>query len=108
MSAAEDLWIKQARQVGCIIEVLQGKTIPFTTPPEHTAIHHIDGQTKPGAHFLTIPLNPYYHQNGPDARHVNKKRFEALCGDEMYLLECTRALVARYFGEDAVKLPESI
>ena len=44
------------RELGCIV-CLNTRTIH--TPP---AIHHIDGQTKPGCHQLTLPLCGRHHQ----------------------------------------------
>ncbi len=43
------------RELGCIVCLDSG----VFTPP---AIHHIDGQTKPGCHDLTIPLCGCHHQ----------------------------------------------
>ena len=90
-------WFKKARQVGCIVCVTQSYMQPFDCPEEHTAMHHIDGKTKNGSHLKTIPLCPYHHQDGPNARHVNKTRFVGLYGSEEYLLEKTKELVEGYF-----------
>jgi len=57
------------------------------------AIHHIDGQTKPGCHDLTIPLCPNHHQNKSNvqqwaSRHGDgRKAFEGAYGTEQELLK---------------------
>ena len=67
------------------------------TPP---AIHHIDGQTKPGCHQLTIPLCPRHHQhkdnNKPPrwfARHGEYMQFSEAYGTEWELLEQVNGLI---------------
>jgi hypothetical protein len=59
------------------------------------SLHHIDGRTKPGAHFLTIPLcAPHHQQDDSDIRqrisvHGRKATFQARYGAERELLaEC--------------------
>lgn len=59
------------------------------------SLHHIDGRTKPGAHFLVLPLCAGHHQDGTGtnptliAVHPYKARFEARYGKQMDLLaEC--------------------
>jgi hypothetical protein len=86
-------WMDRARELGCIACIKAGRIIPFEVPPEYTAIHHIDGKTKPGAHFLTIPLCPDDHQTGKNARHKNRVRFEERNGSEESLLELTKGYV---------------
>lgn len=67
------------------------------TPP---AIHHIDGQTKPGCHQLTIPLCPRHHQhkdnNKPPrwfSRHGEYMQFSEAYGTEWELLEQVNGLI---------------
>lgn len=56
------------------------------------SLHHIDGRTKPGAHFLVLPLCAGHHQagTGPNptliAVHPDKARFEARYGTQRKLL----------------------
>ena len=55
------------------------------------SIHHIDGRTKPNAHWLVLPLCAGHHQDGTGARgliavHPWKTRFEARYGKQMDLL----------------------
>jgi len=59
------------------------------------SLHHIDGRTKPGAHFLVLPLcGPHHQQDDTDPRgrislHGHKKPFQARYGTERELLaEC--------------------
>jgi hypothetical protein len=94
---AEAAWMSKARQLGCIICIKERKIAPWSTPPEYTAIHHIEGKTKPEAHFLTLPLCPNCHQTGPDALHRNKTRFEARYGAQKDLLRHVKRFVAERF-----------
>lgn len=59
------------------------------------SLHHIDGRTMPGAHFLVLPLCAGHHQDGTGpnpgliAVHPYKARFEARYGMQIDLLaEC--------------------
>jgi hypothetical protein len=63
------------------------------------SLHHIDGRTKPGAHFLTLPLcGPHHQQDDSDPRgrisvHGRKATFQARYGMQMDLLaECMAML----------------
>ncbi len=63
------------------------------------SLHHIDGRTKPGAHFLVIPLcGPHHQQDDTDVRqrislHGRKATFQARYGTELELLaECMAKL----------------
>lgn len=63
------------------------------------SLHHIDGRTKPGAHFLVIPLCGQHHQqDDSDIRqrisvHGRKATFQARYGTERELLaECVAML----------------
>lgn len=57
------------------------------------SLHHIDGRTKPGAHFLVLPLCAGHHQQGTGpnptliAVHPNKARFQERYGTQMELLD---------------------
>ena len=70
----------------------------------HTiSLHHIDGRTKPGAHFLVLPLCAGHHQDGTGpnttliAVHPYKARFEARYGTQRELLaECVALLGIAY------------
>jgi len=58
--------------------------------------HHIEGRTKKGCHFLTIPLSPMFHQTGGEgvAFHATgKKTWYAKFGTEYELLEQVKGLV---------------
>ena len=83
------------RDLGCIVCLLYHNE---ATPP---AIHHIDGQTKPGCHKLTIPLCPNHHQikdNFTQPRWISRHgdgraRFEDYYNTEQYLLSETNRLI---------------
>ena len=63
------------------------------------SVHHIDGRTKPGAHFLVLGLCAGHHQDGTGANptliavHPYKARFEERYGAQRSLLaECIAML----------------
>lgn len=70
--------------VGCVACRKEGG---FT---DYVSIHHIDGRTKPNAHWLVLPLCGPHHQdmgvNGVIPVHPHKTRFEAAYGKQMDLL----------------------
>lgn len=58
----------------------------------HTSIHHIDGRTKPHAHWWVLSVCAGHHQDGYGVQgqiaiHPYKARFEAQYGKQMGLLE---------------------
>lgn len=73
----------------------------------YVSIHHIDGRTKPNAHWLVLPLCAGHHQDGYGmpgmiAVHPYKARFEQRYGRQLDLLsQAVEALRAQ--GHD---LPE--
>lgn len=80
-----------ARHIGCIACRAHGIFNDFVS------IHHIDGRTKPDAHWLVLPLCGPHHQDdgsGVLAIHPWKRRFIAQYGRERVLLaECVQALL---------------
>jgi hypothetical protein len=86
-------WMLSIRPVGCIVCILHEGIAPFSTPEEHTCIHHIDGQTKPGAHLLTVPLCHAHHQGMMNSRHQNKRLFVKCFGTEDELLEKVKRIL---------------
>tara|TARA_R110002020_G_C16295509_1_gene772760 strand:- start:1784 stop:2086 length:303 start_codon:yes stop_codon:yes gene_type:complete len=83
------------RELGCIVCINEHGV---NTPP---AIHHIDGQTKPNCHQLTIPLCPRHHQIKDNdkpprwfTRHGEHVHFEEAYGTEQELLEQVNGLIA--------------
>lgn len=70
-------------QLGCVACYLEG------IYNDYVSIHHIDGRTKPDAHYLVLPLCANHHQigQGCEAVHVNKARFIKQYGSEMDLLK---------------------
>ena len=86
------------RVVGCIAcRVGRGEFNDFCS------IHHIDGRTKPHAHWYVIPLCAPHHQTGGEgvALHHNKTRFEDRFGTQDDLL----ALSARIIAEAGHDIP---
>lgn len=74
------------------------------------SLHHIDGRTKPGAHFLVIPLcGPHHQQDDSDIRrrisvHGRKATFQARYGTERELLtECMAMIEQSRDGHEKVR-----
>lgn len=69
----------------------------------HVSIHHVDGRTKPAAHWLVLPLCAGHHQDGTGAPglisvHPYKARFEQRYGSQHSLMvECALQLQALGF-----------
>jgi hypothetical protein len=83
-----------ADNIGCIACAKDGM---FTS---YVSIHHIDGRTKPRAHWLVLPVCGPHHQDvgipGVEAIHKNKARFEKKYGTQRDLLrECIQILLDR-------------
>lgn len=91
---AEQVWLDGIRQIGCICCIADGYIQPYEVSQEHTAIHHIDGQRKAGAHFKTLPLCPNHHQHGPVSVHGTKRQFKEEYGTEQFLLDWVGELYA--------------
>ena len=82
-------WSKVAA-LGCIACRKDGLFNDFVS------IHHVDGRTKPGAHYKVLPLCGPHHQTGGEsapAIHPYKARFEAKYGKQEDLLKEIRALL---------------
>ena len=82
------------REIGCIV---CRKYYGVYTPPE---IHHIDGQSKKGAHFRTIPLCHRHHRNKCNndryvSRADGKKVFNRMYCTEGQLLREVDQLIAQ-------------
>lgn len=81
--------------LGCIACRLEGNHQPVVS------IHHIDGRTKPHAHWLVLPLCAGHHQDGTGvpgliAVHPWKARFEQHYGNQLCLLQaCHSTLRSR-------------
>lgn len=74
-----------AREIGCAASWLDGFRDPVCS------IHHIDGRTKPDAHWLVLPLSAGNHQEGTGAPgriavHPWKARFENRYGKQEDIL----------------------
>lgn len=63
------------------------------------SVHHVDGRTKPDAHWLVLPLCAGHHQHGYGAPgligvHPFKARFELAYGkQEMLIRDCALQLL---------------
>jgi len=88
-------WDLLAREIGCIASLKDGFR------DFHVSIHHIEGRTRPDAHWLVLPLSAGNHQDGTGAPgriavHPWKARFEARYGTQRELLrECIQILLKR-------------
>jgi hypothetical protein len=60
---------------------------------DYVSLHHVDGRTKPGAHFKVLPLCAQHHQHdstdpmGRVGIHPYKAGFEYIYGTSEQLLE---------------------
>lgn len=91
-TAAQKRFHSQLASLGCIACRLDDKWQP------QVSIHHIDGRTKPAAHWQVLPLCAGHHQDGYGAPgliavHPYKARFEANYGRQLELLERCKALL---------------
>lgn len=83
-STAEKQWHDQlANHIGCIACLKD-----FGVRNTHVSIHHIDGRTKPDAHWLVLALCAGHHQIGTGAPgqlaiHGNKRAHEQRYGTEL-------------------------
>lgn len=85
-----------ANHVGCIACRKSGI---FNT---WVSIHHVAGRTRPGAHWMVLPLCASHHQHdsssGVVAVHPYKAAFEAEYGkQEVLLIACIEHLAANGF-----------
>lgn len=93
-TAAEQRFMDLAGAVPCLACMKDGRI------NHHISLHHIDGRTKPGAHFLVLPLCPSHHQQDDTdplqriSLHGAKKRFVERYGTEAELLAELVAMVA--------------
>lgn len=91
------------RHVGCIACRLDGEFNQIVS------VHHIDGRTKPMAHWLVLPLCAGHHQDGTGrpgliAVHPWKARFEARYGTQRELI----ARCADYLAVHGITMPEPL
>ncbi len=84
-TAAEKRYMAQSCALGCIVcWMTEGVQSPASP-------HHLEGKTKPGAHFRSIPLCFEHHQSGVNSdRYVSvhpwKAEFYRRYGSEQELL----------------------
>jgi hypothetical protein len=85
-TAEEERFMSAVASLGCLACAKDGIENPWIS------IHHIDGRTKPGAHFLVLGLcAPHHQQDDSDAMgrvsvHGRKAQFEARYGTQYELL----------------------
>jgi hypothetical protein len=87
----EERYLDEVAQLGCIICLLY-----LSIKDSPSEIHHVDGKTKPGAHFKIIPLCDKHHRNkgkGYVSRANGKIPFEEAYMPEEDLIELTRKAV---------------
>jgi hypothetical protein len=83
----------QIAQLGCIACKKDGRFNPVVS------IHHVDGRTKPDAHWQVLPLCAGHHQHGTGAPgltgiHPYKARFELAYGKQETLIrDCALQLL---------------
>jgi len=86
-NAVEHKFMDAIGSLGCLACRKDGRVNPWIS------LHHIDGRTKPDAHFKVIGLCAGHHQQGTGndksliAVHPYKARFEAKYGTQLELLE---------------------
>jgi hypothetical protein len=83
---------KLCQTVGCIACRIDGRINNYCIP------HHIDGRTKPNAHWMVLPLCAGHHQDGTGAPgliavHPWKRSFEARYGNQYDLLEMCKKII---------------
>lgn len=93
-------WDCLVHTVGCVACRKEG------TFNDYVSIHHIDGRTKPHAHWHVLPLCGPHHQDqgipGVIPVHPSKGRFEEKYGRQMSLLAwCVELLVQQGYGVPA-------
>lgn len=92
-SAAQKRWHDLlVREIGCPCCVADGRGFN-----DYCSVHHIDGRTKPDAHWLVIPLCGEHHQNSPLAVHVNKAQWERRYGTQLIVMKrCAEQLLENF------------
>ena len=100
--AQRKFWNDLCETIGCIACRKENR---FNT---HVSVHHVDGRTKPHAHWFCLPLCGPHHQdagNGVIAVHPYKARFEEAYGKQIDLFaECLSMLTD--VPEEALKIIE--
>jgi hypothetical protein len=93
-TAKESRWMTKVAELGCIVCLDQ---YDIQSPAE---IHHIEGRTQRGAHFLVLPLCFRHHREGnltelDASRHPWKSDFEERYGTEQHLLGLVKEMLGR-------------
>jgi len=89
---AEKEWMNRISELGCIV---CRNEFSIYSP---ACIHHIDGKTKEGTHFKTLPLCPGHHQHGGYgvALHAGRAEWEKKYGTQADLLKQVQGLINDY------------
>ncbi len=83
-TADEKRHMARVRSLGCIACMNMG----IETPEQFTCIHHVEGRTKPGAHFKVLPLCDGHHSRyEATGLHYNLREWENEYGTQEQLLE---------------------
>lgn len=91
------------REIGCIACRIDDDFNPMVS------VHHIDGRTKPMAHWMVLPLCAGHHQDGTGRKgliavHPWKHRFQERYGMQVELMgKCARML-----DEAGITVPEQV
>jgi hypothetical protein len=107
-TTAEQAFMDAVASIGCIACLADGYE------NVRISIHHIDGRTKDGAHYLVLPLCGEHHQQddsdpmGRIAVHPNKKRFEQKYGTQRELLAECIAIISGTDPVTAASAPEHL
>ncbi|MBK5075161.1 recombinase [Budviciaceae bacterium CWB-B4] len=73
---------------------------------DYVSVHHIDGRTKPDAHWKVIAACGNHHQigDGCEAIHRNKARFIKQYGTEMFLHRMSVEILL----DKGIEVPEQV
>lgn len=99
-TAAEKAFMDLAGKIPCLACMIDGRE------NHHISLHHIDGRTKPGAHFLVLPLcAPHHQQDDTDPQrrvslHGRKETFTARYGTEAELLQALKNLIGGMYSTE--------
>ena len=90
-TAKEKAHMAKVRALGCIACM----NVDIETPENFTCIHHIDGKTKPNAHFKVLPLCDGHHSRyKKTGLHYNLYQWEQVHGTQEELLSQVSELIA--------------
>ena len=89
-TAEEKRHMASVRRLGCIV----CRNLGYEISEDITLIHHIEGKTKPDAHFKVLPLcDPHHSRYFKTGLHYNKTAWEKENGNQYDLLERVNSLL---------------